>query len=135
MEIVLKMEDKTRECLEKLADVLAGGIKVQQECSKLKIADIEKDNGPKKEPEEETPEETPAPEVVSDKATETPEKETQGWSYDQLKAGCHEASTLNLGAKAAELIKGKYGLSKLTELDPKHYDAFANDLRELGVRI
>ena len=66
-----------------------------------------------------------------------PEKkeETQGWSYDQLKAGCHEASTMNLGSKVAELIKGKYNLSKLTELDPKLYDAFANDLRELGVRI
>ena len=66
-----------------------------------------------------------------------PEKkeETQGWSYDQLKAGCHEASTMNLGSKVAELIKGKYNLSKLTELNPKLYDAFANDLRELGVRI
>ena len=62
-------------------------------------------------------------------------EETQGWSYDQLKAGCHEASTMNLGSKVAELIKGKYKLSKLTELDPKLYDAFANDLRELGVRI
>lgn len=66
-----------------------------------------------------------------------PEKteETQGWSYDQLKAGCHEASTMNLGSEVAKLIKGKYNLSKLTELDPKLYDAFANDLRELGVRI
>jgi hypothetical protein len=70
-----------------------------------------------------------------EKKEETPATETQGWSYDQLKAGCHEASTMNLGSKVAELIKGKYNLSKLTELDPKLYDAFANDLRELGVRI
>lgn len=70
-----------------------------------------------------------------EKAEATAKEETQGWSYDQLKAGCHEASTMNLGSEVAELIKGKYKLSKLTELDPKLYDTFANDLRELGVRI
>ena len=93
-------------------------------------------NDVKAEPEktEETPQEEVQQEKVS-KEAETPTAETQGWSYDQLKAGCHEASTMNLGSKVAELIKGKYKLSKLTELDPKLYDAFANDLRELGVRI
>ena len=75
------------------------------------------------------------PKEEEPKKAEAPATETQGWSYDQLKAGCHEASTMNLGSKVAELIKGKYKLSKLTELDPKLYDAFANDLRELGVRI
>ena len=89
-------------------------------------------NDVKAEPEkkEETPQEVP-----KEEKTETPATETQGWSYEQLKAGCHEASTMNLGSKVAELIKGKYNLSKLTELDPKLYDAFANDLRGLGVRI
>ena len=81
----------------------------------------------------ETPKETPKEEEP--KKAEAPATETQGWSYDQLKAGCHEASTMNLGSEVAKLIKGKYNLSKLTELDPKLYDAFANDLRELGVRI
>lgn len=89
-------------------------------------------NDVKVEPEktEETPQEVP-----NEEKTETPAEGTQGWSYDQLKAGCHEASTMNLGSEVAKLIKGKYNLSKLTELDPKLYDAFANDLRELGVRI
>ncbi len=96
-------------------------------------------NDVKAEPEKK--EETPVKNVETSKEeepkkAEAPAKEeTQGWSYDQLKAGCHEASTMNLGSKVAELIKGKYKLSKLTELDPKLYDAFANDLRELGVRI
>lgn len=96
-------------------------------------------NDVKMEPEKtEETEETPQEEVQQEKVSkeaETPATETQGWSYDQLKAGCHEASTMNLGSKVAELIKGKYNLSKLTELDPKLYDSFANDLRELGVRI
>lgn len=94
-------------------------------------------NDVKAEPEKK--EETPVKNVETPKEepkkAEAPAEGTQGWSYDQLKAGCHEASTMNLGSKVAELIKGKYNLSKLTELDPKLYDAFANDLRELGVRI
>jgi len=97
-----------------------------------------KTNDVKAEPEktEETPvKNVETPKEEEPKKAETPSTETQGWSYDQLKAGCHEASTMNLGSKVAELIKGKYNLSKLTELDPKLYDAFANDLRELGVRI
>ena len=96
-------------------------------------------NDVKVEPEkkEETPvKNVETPKEEEPKKAEAPAKEeTQGWSYDQLKAGCHEASTMNLGSKVAELIKGKYNLSKLTELDPKLYDAFANDLRDLGVRI
>lgn len=88
-----------------------------------------------KEPEKAETETKTGDWQTNDVKTETPATETQGWSYDQLKAGCHEASTMNLGSKVAELIKGKYNLSKLTELDPKLYDAFANDLRELGVRI
>lgn len=96
-------------------------------------------NDVKAEPEktEEVPvKNVETPKEEEPKKAEAPAKEeTQGWSYDQLKAGCHEASTMNLGSKVAELIKGKYNLSKLTELDPKLYDAFANDLRELGVRI
>lgn len=106
---------------------------VRQETGDWQTNDVKVE--PKKK--EETPvKNVETPKEEEPKKAEAPEKEeTQGWSYDQLKAGCHEASTMNLGSKVAELIKGKYNLSKLTELDPKLYDAFANDLRELGVRI
>lgn len=104
---------------------------VRQETGDWQTNDVKVE--PEKKEEIPTKEETPKEEEP--KKAETPAEGTQGWSYDQLKAGCHEASTMNLGSKVAELIKGKYKLSKLTELDPKLYDAFANDLRELGVRI
>ena len=82
-------------------------------------------NDVKVEPEkkEETPvKNVETPKEEEPKKAEAPAKEeTQGWSYDQLKAGCHEASTMNLGSEVAKLIKGKYNLSKLTELDPKLY--------------
>ena len=122
--------------VQSIAVSVAGKIKEPEKVeTEIKIGDWQT-NDVKAEPEktEETPQEEVQQEKVS-KEVETPSEGTQGWSYDQLKAGCHEASTMNLGSKVAELIKGKYNLSKLTELDPKLYDAFANDLRELGVRI
>ena len=124
--------------VQNIAVSVAGKVKETEKVeTEIKTGDWQT-NDIKVEPEkkEEIPakkEETPKEKVS--KEVETPSEGTQGWSYDQLKAGCHEASTMNLGSKVAELIKGKYNLSKLTELDPKLYDAFANDLRELGVRI
>lgn len=122
--------------VQNIAVSVAGKIKEPEKVeSEIKTGDWQT-NDVKVEPEktEETPQEEVQQEKVS-KEVETPAEGTQGWSYDQLKAGCHEASTMNLGSEVAKLIKGKYNLSKLTELDPKLYDAFANDLRELGVRI
>ena len=124
--------------VQNIAVSVAGKIKEPEKVeTEIKTGDWQT-NDVKVEPEkkEETPvKNVETPKEEEPKKAEDPATETQGWSYDQLKAGCHEASTMNLGSKVAELIKGKYNLSKLTELDPKLYDAFANDLRELGVRI
>jgi hypothetical protein len=146
VKIIIEIEEGSKKVIENFSKALAGlgstapvqnivssvSEKVKKpEKAETKTGDWQT-NDVKIEPEkkEETPQEEETP-----KEAKTPAEETQGWSYDQLKAGCHEASTMNLGSKVAELIKGKYNLSKLTELDPKLYDAFANDLRELGVRI
>ena len=149
IKVLFEIEKESRKVIENFSKALAGlennpvqniavsvaGKVKEPEKAETKTGDWQT-NDVKVEPEktEETPQEEVQQEKVS-KEAETPTAETQGWSYDQLKAGCHEASTMNLGSKVAELIKGKYKLSKLTELDPKLYDAFANDLRELGVRI
>ena len=151
IKVLFEIEKESRKVIENFSKALAGleNNPVQNIAASVaeKVKNPEKvetetktgdwqTNDVKAEPEktEETPQEEVQQEKVS-KEVETPAEGTQGWSYDQLKAGCHEASTMNLGSKVAELIKGKYNLSKLTELDPKLYDAFANDLRELGVRI
>lgn len=124
--------------VQNIAASVAGKIKEPEKVeTEIKTGDWQT-NDVKVEPEkkEESPvKNVETPKEEEPKKAETPSTETQGWSYDQLKAGCHEASTMNLGSEVAKLIKGKYNLSKLTELDPKLYDAFANDLRELGVRI
>ena len=155
IKVLFEIEKESRKVIENFSKALAGlennpvqniAASVAEKVKNPEKAETETEtktgdwqtNDVKAEPEKK--EETPVKNVETPKAeepkkAEAPATETQGWSYDQLKAGCHEASTMNLGSEVAKLIKGKYNLSKLTELDPKLYDAFANDLRELGVRI
>jgi hypothetical protein len=154
VKIIFEIEEGSKKVIENFSKALAGlennpvqniAASVAEKVKNPEKAETETKTGDwqtndvKVEPEkkEEIPvKNVETPKDEEPKKAETPAKEeTQGWSYDQLKAGCHEASTMNLGSEVAKLIKGKYKLSKLTELDPKLYDAFANDLRELGVRI
>jgi len=75
--------------------------------------------------------------------TETPEKEeasvpaaaVPSLTLEQLRAGCAEMSRLGKGAALRTLIRDVYRVSKLDDLDPKNYESFADNLRELGVRI
>lgn len=77
------------------------------------------------------------------KKTEVPKKEETSvpaaavptLTLEQLRAGCAEMSRLGKGSDLARLINVKYNTQRLSTLDPKHYESFANDLRELGVRI
>lgn len=154
IKVLFEIEEGSKKVIENFSKALAGlennpvqniAASVAEKVKNPEKAETETKKGDwqtndvKVEPEkkEETPvKNVETPKEEEPKKAEAPTKEeTQGWSYDQLKAGCHEASTMNLGSEVAKLIKGKYNLSKLTELDPKLYDAFANDLRELGVRI
>ena len=75
--------------------------------------------------------------------TEVPKKEeasvptaaVPSLTLEQLRAGCAEMSRLGKGAELRNLIREVYKIPKLDDLDPKNYEGFANDLRELGVRI
>lgn len=74
--------------------------------------------------------------------TEVPKKEESvpaaavpSLTLEQLRAGCAEMSRLGKGAELRRLIREVYKIPKLDDLDPKNYESFANDLRELGVRI
>lgn len=77
------------------------------------------------------------------KKTEVPKKEETSvpaaavptLTLEQLRAGCAEMSRLGKGAELRRLIREVYKIPKLDDLDPKNYESFANDLRELGVRI
>ena len=74
--------------------------------------------------------------------TETPKKEESvpaaavpTLTLEQLRAGCAEMSRLGKGAELRRLIREVYKIQKLDDLDPKNYESFADNLRELGVRI
>ena len=74
--------------------------------------------------------------------TETPKKEENvpaaavpTLTLEQLRAGCAEMSRLGKGAELRNLIREVYKIQKLDDLDPKNYESFADNLRELGVRI
>ena len=75
--------------------------------------------------------------------TETPKKEEASvpsaavptLTLEQLRAGCAEMSRLGKGAELRRLIREVYKIPKLDDLDPKNYESFADNLRELGVRI
>ena len=74
--------------------------------------------------------------------TEAPKKEENvpaaavpTLTLEQLRAGCAEMSRLGKGAELRNLIREVYKIQKLDDLDPKNYDSFADNLRELGVRI
>ena len=74
--------------------------------------------------------------------TEAPKKEESvpaaavpTLTLEQLRAGCAEMSRLGKGAELRRLIREVYKIQKLDDLDPKNYESFADNLRELGVRI
>ncbi|WP_304178599.1 hypothetical protein [Leptotrichia trevisanii] len=77
------------------------------------------------------------------KKTEAPKKEEASvpsaavptLTLEQLRAGCAEMSRLGKGAELRRLIREVYKIPKLDDLDPKNYESFADNLRELGVRI
>lgn len=77
------------------------------------------------------------------KKTEVPKKEEASvpsaavptLTLEQLRAGCAEMSRLGKGAELRRLIREVYEIPKLDDLDPKNYESFADNLRELGVRI
>lgn len=87
-------------------------------------------------------EEKPRTEAAKTVETEAPKKEESvpaaavpTLTLEQLRAGCAEMSRLGKGAELRNLIREVYKIQKLDDLDPKNYESFADNLRELGVRI
>ena len=91
---------------------------------------------PQKEVEKKPKEEAKTIETEIPKKEESvPAAAVPSLTLEQLRAGCAEMSRLGKGAELRRLIREVYKIPKLDDLDPKNYESFANDLRELGVRI
>ena len=91
---------------------------------------------PQKEVEEKLRAEAKTVETEAPKKEESvPAAAVPSLTLEQLRAGCAEMSRLGKGTELRRLIREVYKIPKLDDLDPKNYEGFANDLRELGVRI
>lgn len=109
------------------------GIEAENDTAKKSENIVEK---PQKEVEKKPKEEAKTIETEIPKKEESvPAAAVPSLTLEQLRAGCAEMSRLGKGAELRRLIREVYKIPKLDDLDPKNYEGFANDLRELGVRI
>ncbi|MDO4728459.1 MAG: hypothetical protein Q4B43_05570 [Bacteroidota bacterium] len=163
LKLVIEMEEKTRVCIEKLTEALTTGesvINISSSQIAEKIAEVvKKATKSKAKPKVEEPVMSPQDTAITDEVhkenempqapveaptlqqpaeqpkQEVPVSATPTWTLEQLRQGCADASSLGKGANLKEIIRGKYGVIKLDELQTESYDSFVQDLRALGVRI
>ena len=74
-------------------------------------------------------------EKSKEEKVELPKAAAPKLTLEQLRAGCVEGSGLGKGMEIKKLLNEKYDVKKLDALSDERYLDFANDLRELGVRI
>ena len=74
-------------------------------------------------------------EKLKEEKVELPKAVAPKLTLEQLRAGCVEGSGLGKGMEIKKLLNEKYEVKKLDALSDERYLDFANDLRELGVRI
>ena len=158
--VVIKMEDKTRECIDKLSSAILGinGAVINVNTETLEEPKTKKKDKKAAEPtlglepqyepvtKEEPVTETVTPGVGDVKPqTEEPKNwepqavpidSSKEYTLDELsKAAAAMANTKEKRAALTELLKTKYEVATMTLLDPARYGEFATDIREMGARI
>lgn len=141
------MEEKTRECIERLTGVLEKGIKLDSNViSNVNVPQVKEkpmtqvvptptpntEDRPTGDVKEETPQTTPTPNV--DPAPEVPKATLPTYTDEQLRTVCAEASKLGIGPKVKDLINNTFGVKSVYEIPNDKREEFVNKLRELGVR-
>ena len=141
------MEEKTRECIERLTGVLEKGIKLDSNViSNVNVPQVKEKPMTQVAPtptsntedratgdvKEETPQTTPTPNV--DPAPEVPKATLPTYTDEQLRTVCAEASKLGIGPKVKDLINNTFGVKSVYEIPNDKREEFVNKLRELGVR-
>lgn len=137
------MEEKTRECIERLTGVLENGIKLDSNVSVPQIKEesiiqaipnpiTDIGNWTTGDVKEETPQTTPTPNV--DPVPEVPKATIPTYTDEQLRTVCAEASKLGIGPKVKDIINNTFGVKSVYEIPNYKREEFVNKLRELGVR-
>ena len=158
--VVIKMEDKTRECIDKLSSAILGinGAVINVNTETLEEPKTKKKDKKAAEPtlglepqyepvtKEEPVTETVTPGVGDVKPqTEEPKNwepqavpvdGSKGYTLDELsKAAANMADTKDKKTALIELLKTKYGTPTMSGLDTARYGEFATDIRAMGAVI
>lgn len=141
------MEEKTRECIERLTGVLEKGIKLDSNgISNVSVPQVKEEpmtqvaptpttnigNWTTGDVKEEIPQTTPTSNV--DPVPEVPKATLPTYTDEQLRTVCAEASKLGIGPKVKDLINNTFGVKSVYEIPNDKREEFVNKLRELGVR-
>lgn len=141
------MEEKTRECIERLTGVLEKEIKLDSNfISNVSVPQVKEETMTQVAPtpitdignwttgdvKEEIPQTTPTPNV--DPVPEVPKATLPTYTDEQLRTVCAEASKLGIGPKVKDLINNTFGVKSVYEIPNDKREEFVNKLRELGVR-
>lgn len=144
---IIVMEEKTRECIERLTGVLEKGIKLDSSIiSNVGVPQVKEEpttqvtstpttnigNWTTGDVKEEIPQTTPTPNV--DPVPDVPKAATPSYTDEQLRTVCAEASKLGIGPKVKDLINNTFGVKSVYEIPNDKREEFVNKLRELGVR-
>lgn len=141
------MEEKTRECIERLTGVLEKEIKLDSSIiSNVSVPQVKEESMTQVAPtpitdignwttgdvKEEIPQTMPTPNV--DPVPEVPKATIPTYTDEQLRTVCAEASKLGIGPKVKDLINNTFGVKSVYEIPNDKREEFVNKLRELGVR-
>ncbi len=136
----ITMEEKTRECIERLTEVLEKGIKLDSNViSSVNTPQVKEEQNAQGtsspttgEVKEETPQVAPTPNTAP--APDVPKATIPTYTDEQLRTVCAEASKLGIGPKVKDLINNTFGVKSVYEIPNDKREEFVNKLRELGVR-
>ena len=135
--MTFSMDKKTIECIDRLAGALAGIKNIPLEGAELiefpeKTQETIQEPVPASSPVAETPQET----VIEEIATPQPETATRVYTRDEIsRSAAAFAKGEGKREELQKLLKEKFGVTGIMNLDESKYGEFAAVLREMGANI
>ena len=137
LKVIFSMDEKTIDCVDRLAGALAG-IKNLGEVNVPLVTQEKTESAPQDKlgteiPQEPIPEGTPVTETPQEP---TPETATRVYTRDEIsRSAAAFAKGEGKREELQKLLKEKFGVTGIMNLDESKYGEFAADLREMGANI
>ena len=131
--VVFSMDKKTIDCIDRLAGALAGIKNLGEVVPQGKTEPVSQDNPATEIPQEPIPDGTPVTEIPQEP---TPETATRVYTRDEIsRAAAAFAKGEGKREELQKLLKEKFGVTGIMNLDESKYGEFAAVLREMGANI